>query len=377
MRRKRNWQIAIAVVGSALAAAATLRAGHALAGCKGISFLDELEAAPAVTVSTVATTGTQVGDNNPYGVAVVPVNEGKLRRGHVLVSDFNAVAGLQATGSSIVQIDPVTSTQSLFFDAGAPLGLTTALEALRSGVVVVGFATLVSSTPPTVDNGGLLFIDAEGHLLLTLTDAKLRGPWDMAANDTDPDRPQLFVSNVLSGTVVRIDLRIRRHDHDCDKEPRVHVESITTIASGFATRTDPAALVVGPTGLAWDRERDELFVADTGNNRIAELDDVSDRHTDQGAGSTVFAGPPLQGPLGLALTPHRHLIAANGDAQGTGVPFNTVVELTRAGKVVAQTQLDTGTAGALFGIAITEFQGEPSLVWVDDNSFTLNITKTR
>src|ERR1700740_2424611 len=123
------------------------------------SFLNALEDTPALSVSTVPLTGSQAGDQNPYGVTVVPVDSGVLKRGDILVSDFNDVTNLQGTGSSIVQIDPGTGTQSLFFDAGSPIGLTTALVALRSGFVVVGSAPRIENTPPTVGNGALIFLD--------------------------------------------------------------------------------------------------------------------------------------------------------------------------------------------------------------------------
>jgi hypothetical protein len=95
----------------------------------------------------------------------------------------------------------------------------------------------------------------------------------------------------------------------------------------------------------------------------------------------VKAGPPLFGPLGLLLTPHHHhLIAVNGDAVGNPSTnqLNMDVELTRRGDVVATRQLDaSGIAGGLFGITLTEFQHELSLVFVDDNDNTVKIQKTR
>jgi hypothetical protein len=334
------------------------------------SFLEALEDTPALSVTTVPATGSQAGDQNPYGVTIVPVDTGVLKQGDILVSDFNDVTNFQGTGSSIVQVDPGTGTQSLFFDAGSPVGLSTALVALRSGFVVVGSAPRTNATPPTVGNGSLIFLDGSGNVVLTLTDsALLNGPWDMTVNDTDPKWPRLFVSNVLLGTVVRI---VAHVDHGA-----ISIQSIRTIGSGFAFRTDQAALVIGPTGLAWDSQTDELFVADTGTNRIAELDHVSTAACDQGRGTTVFAGPPLEGPLGLVLTSSSHLIAVNGDSVMSPTP-NLAVEITRQGKLVATKTLDTsGTPGALFGVALTEFQGEPSLVFVDDNDNTVKILKTR
>ena len=341
------------------------------------SFLEALEDTPALSVSSVPLTGSQAGDQNPYGVTVVPVDSGVLKRGDVLVSDFNdasnqqGTGNLQGTGSSIVRIDPGTQTQSLFFDAGSQVGLSTALVALRSGFIVVGSAPRTNSTPATVLNGSLIFLDGNGNVVMTLTDsALLNGPWDMTVNDSEPKWPRLFVSNVRLGTVVRI---VAHVDNGA-----ISIQSLTTIASGFAFRTDPAALVIGPTGLAWDRQTDELFVADTGANRIAELDHVSTAAFDQGHGDTVFEGAPLEGPLGLLLT-ENHLIAVNGDSVTSTTP-NLAVEITRHGKLVATKTLDTTTPvtpGALFGITLTEFQDKPSLVFVDDNDNTVKILKTR
>jgi DNA-binding beta-propeller fold protein YncE len=320
-------------------------------------------------VSVVPTTGSQAGDQNPYGVTVVPVSSGVLSQGDILVSDFNDVTNLQGTGSSIVRIDPATGTQSLFFDAGSPIGLTTALVALHSGFVVVGSAPRIDATPPTVGNGSLIFLDGNGNVVLTLTDsALLGGPWDMTVNENNTNSPVLFVSNVLLGTVVRIVANV--------ENGVISIHSITQIGSGFAFRTDPAALVIGPTGLAWDPQGDELFVADTGTNRIAVLRHASTAVSDQGSGSTVFSGAPLEGPLGLVFA-GNNLIAVNGDSVTSATP-NLAVEIAHNGKLVATKALDTsGTPGALFGVTLTEFQGKPSLVFVDDNDNTVKILQTQ
>jgi hypothetical protein len=365
------------VVVVAVVAIGALYAGRRASAGFTHSFLDALEGNPAVT----ATTQPANGDGNPYGVVVVPFTAGVLHRGDILVSNFNNSGGAQGTGSTIVRVDPTNpaTPATVFFDSTAtpnlPIGLDTALLALRGGFVVVGAAP--NSGTGTVLNGALIFLDANGHVALTLTDsALLNGPWDATVDDRDADEPRLFVTNVLTGTIVRIRLKVHAH-----KTPGISVESITKIASGFAFRTDPTALVIGPTGLALDEECHQLFVADTGNNRIAVID--PDVHFDQGAGRTVFSGAPLNGPLGLVHVPgFDHLVAANGDAilqsgQPGTPPQNLVVELTEHGKVVTTKQLDPGTLGALFGITLTRFQGELSLVWVDDNANSVLITKTK
>ena len=58
------------------------------------------------------------------------------------------------------------------------------------------------------------------------------------------------------------------------------------IGSGFAEHTDPAALVVGPTGLTLGRHG-KLYVADTASNRISAIPNASTRTR------TAFTGADL------------------------------------------------------------------------------------
>jgi hypothetical protein len=45
---------------------------------------------------------------------------------------------------------------------------------------------------------------------------------------------------------------------------------MTQIASGYARAANPAAVVLAPTGLAFDATTDTLYVASTGDNAIYE-----------------------------------------------------------------------------------------------------------
>ena len=160
----------------------------------------------------------------------------------------------------------------------------------------------------------------------------------------------------------------------------VSVRAVTRIASGFLHRPDPNALLVGPTGLLLGADQQTLYVADTGNNRIQRLSGVRMAHTDQGPSTTVFGGAPLKGPLALAWSPRRTIVASNGDAAGDpATPPNMVVEIDPLlGQVLATRQLDTSAVpGALFGIAIAAVGDEPSLIYVNDNTATLNVLPRR
>lgn len=324
------------------------------------------------------------GDVNPYGVAFVPHGfpaGGPLRPGDIIVSNFNNSSNLQGTGTTIVRVNN-GSAPTVFFQGQQGLGLTTALAALKGGFVLVGdvpsldsSGSCVAESGPNqnVGQGGLLIIDRNGNLVTTLTDANLlNGPWDLTLKD-EGSRAKVFVANALSGTVTRLDLRIVG-DGDEDKKDGVIVEKETQIASGYTHRCDPAAFVVGPTGLALDREKDILYVSSTGDNAIFAISDASDRTGDAGMGSPVVTDQThLHGPLALALARNGDLISAQGDAVNPDPNQpSEIVEFTAEGQFVSQFSVDPAPGGA-FGLALRPREDGFVFATVDDNTVVLDI----
>ena len=160
----------------------------------------------------------------------------------------------------------------------------------------------------------------------------------------------MFISNVLSGTVVRIDLSINTRDI---LDP-VIVRSATQIASGYEHRCDSAAFVVGPTGLALNTRKNILYVASTGDNAIYGIKNPSSTHRDNGKGMIVVQDSThLHGPLGLVVAPNGDLISAQGDLaafQNASMP-SEIVEYTPQGTFVDQISIDPAVGGA-FGIGL-------------------------
>jgi DNA-binding beta-propeller fold protein YncE len=329
------------------------------------SLLDSLQ---SVTDSTIPPNG----DLNPYGVAFVPQGfplGGKIAPGDVIVSNFNANSNLEGTGTTIVSFTP-TGQQSLF--ATSPLiGLSTALGVLSRGFVIVGNVPVAyPSGVSTPGQGALQVFDRNGNLVATFSDAKfLDSPWDLAINDQG-SAAQVFVSNLLSGTVTRVDLSITGTG--------VTLTSKTQIGSGFAHQLIAAIVGVGPTGLAFDPVRDVLYVASTGDNEIFSIGNPVTRKESAGTGFLVYADPThLHGPLGLTLAPNGNLITANGDGVNAGGTQNDLVEFTEEGNLVATYQLDGGNLGAAFGIASAFSFGSVRFAAVDDDLNTLTIWTVR
>jgi hypothetical protein len=372
-----------------LALSAVISTGSSLASD------EHLVLPPLKTISTIASTVPGNGDINPYGMAQVKHTTGNLRAGHILVSNFNNSQNLQGTGTTIVDVAP-DGSMSLFatVDAGAlpgacpgGVGLTTALVVLEQGWVIVGSLPTTDGTSATAQAGCLIVLDSLGNAVETFSGSLINGPWDMTAFDGEHEA-RLFVTNVLNGTlaangqvvnggtVTRLDLKV-------STSAMPVLESIAVIASGFPERTDPAALVIGPTGVALrarcasdgddcgeqedDRDGARLYVADTLGNRIAVIDHPLGRTTSAGIGHTLSAGGSLNGPLGLIVTPRGELLTVNS---GDGF----ITEISPGGAQRAKVLLDnTGSpagAGALFGLVFDPAHG---VYFVDDASNTVNL----
>ena len=336
----------------AVAAATTLlAAGTALAASAAKPFLSQFHKITKLA-KTVPRSGPARGDQNPYGVAVVKRSVGKLVKGDILVSNFNNAKNQQGTGSSIVQVSP-SGHASVFAVVAPPtkakaVGLTTALVELRKGFVVVGSLPAPGGKPAHMTAGALTVLNAKGHVVKTIMAKDINGPWDMTAV-THKRSATLFVTNVLNGTVAA-------HGHIVNKGTVVRLvlstggghlklNSSAVIAQGFAEHTDPAALVVGPTGVGLAKNG-TLYVADSAANRIAAIPQALTRTTALGGGGmTVSSDKNLNDPLGLAIAPNGDVITMNG-ADGK------IVETTpSSGKQFAKTLIPNG-AGDLFGLAI-------------------------
>jgi len=361
--------------------------------CTGVYAANGPVLAKFKTITQVSSTVPANGDVNPYGMAQVRYTTGNLRSGHILVSNFNNANNLQGTGTTIVDVAP-DGTFSLFasIDAAAlpgscpgGVGLTTALVVLNEGWVIVGSLPTSDGTSATAQAGCLIVLNSMGKVVETFSGSMINGPWDMTATERG-HRAKLFVTNVLNGTlaangqvvnggtVLRVNLRVSSAEAPS-------IDSMTVIASGFPERTDPAALVIGPTGVALSPSCDDdtagcddedegtvLYVADTLGNRVARIEHPLGRTSSAGSGQTLSSGGTLNGPLGLTTTPNGHVLTVNS---GDG----NITEITPRGQQVASAQLDgTGGpppgAGTLFGLV---FDPNHGVYFVDDGSNTLNL----
>jgi hypothetical protein len=221
----------------------------------------------------------------------------------------------------------------------------------------------------TIQPGSLLILDRTGKQIASLTN-QLNDPWDLTLDD-DFDHATVFVSNVnntttpqKNGTVTRLTLAI--------SDTAVTVTSTTVIAKGYTVEPNAAALVLGPTGLAYDERTDTLYVASAADNAIFAVPNAGSRSgppSGSGTGAIIFQDDHLRGPLALAFAPNGDLITSNGDAVNADpTQPSEIVEFTKTGRFVSQFNVDAGQGGA-FGLAIAPVSfGRFRLAAVDDNA---------
>jgi predicted lipoprotein with Yx(FWY)xxD motif len=376
--------VALAVAGcgsssgtsSSSSTSAAASAAATTSSASSVPFLANLR-----TVSKVASTVPANGDVNPYGIALIPTSVGKLQAGQMLISNFNAKEAAkengQGTGTTIVQVSTAGKV-SLFATIDAKtlpgpcpggVGLTTALDILPGGYVVVGSLPTTNGKTATAKYGCLIVLDSEGKAVQTIASKNIQGPWDSTAK-SEGSKTTLFVSNALNGgpakgihtidnsTVLRIEL-----ESGTGQTPKVLSE--TVIANGIPWVNSAEALVLGPTGLALAPDG-TLYVASTDGSKIFAISEAMTRTTAAAKGGTVLTeGGHLKEPLGMVLAPNGNIITSNG---GDG----NMVETTPAGQQIAVQTADKKTgAGSLFGLVIAP--NGKGIYFVDDGENTLNL----
>lgn len=335
------------------------------------------------------------GDLNPYGVAFVPFSipvsgtQGLTticNPGDLLISNFNnaqnsqGTGNLQGTGTSITRIESTgrtstffQSTSTLTQQQGQPgVGLTNALVALKNGMVIVGSLPTTDGTFATVGAGSLLFIRRDGTLSTDITFAVggstmaqssrgyvtssffkqdvINGPWSMTVNDQG-NSIQLFVSNVLSGKIIRFHITF-----DSDGNGVLFDQYPLQLTAAMNHQNDANGFLLGPSGLYYDPlpnspTLDTLFIASSKDNAIYQLPGAAWNSTSAPLTLLTNDTKHLHGPLGIAVAPTGNIYVANSDGNNVDpLQPSEIAIYDMSGKFQGQFSVDPQNGGA-FGIA--------------------------
>ena len=363
------------------------------------------------TMQQLASTVAPNGDANPYGLATPPAgytSTSVLQPGDILISNFSDSTGAIA-GKTIMRYVPSSGQMTLFYTNKVGSG-PVALAIGPTGFTWIanyqlGYINLADGA--TTGDGNEIIVAPDGSDLSANTgiidnnsgatfdpsQATFSGPWgQVLAQPAGTAATYFFTSEVNTGWVQRQEIAVPLS--------ATHLVTIGQLPVGN-NAFDPT----GPQGMAYDAQRDILYVASTASNAIVAFVGASTATASFSSGTVVFSGMPLNAPVGLALNPtNGDLIAVNqldnnmaeiapnpstatpgggggGGYSPMGMAASTVT--TFSGKLIATKTLDTtsvdaqaGTGSALFGVLAVKDSGNNLLVYyTNSNTNTLNVLK--
>lgn len=312
------------------------------------------------TITTIGSTIDPIfGELNPYGLDIAKTTSGSIAAGDLVVCNFNDSANVQGTGRTIIALHPQAGSTPTHIAADASLLGCNALAMSPTGVI--WNAAFAANDNPLVSGSGTVLTTLPGgpwHHPFGQTFAPTAGKFGIAA---------FYESNAEDGSIVRIDIH---------PGPTF---TFDVIADGFAVNGGAPGGILSPSGLQYDAKHDRLYIVDGTNNTLVSFKHVS---TIPAGGihvsgltfsgpfakraRVVFVGAPLNGPISSALLPDGHLVLGNTlDPNGQ----NLMVEIApHSGKVLDVKNVDTGAAGALFGMVASGTSDANTVVWFNDDN---------
>jgi len=320
------------------------------------------------------------GDVNPYGLTVAGVTSGKIKKGNLSVCNFNAKSNVQGTGTTVEVLAPVPKSKPARFAQSSSLLGCSAVAIDQSGQT---WATANVAKQ-------VIVLSTSGKIAKTLKGGSYVHPWSVAYATTGGLYPTIavFVSDAATGSIILAE--------SCQASATCTYPG-TAIVTGFAVNGGQPGSILGPSGLAFDPKNcvklggrpacGTLYVVDGKTNTVVAIHNALNLRKSKSivVGSTgktfsgpqgswaslVYAGKPLNGPISSALFYNGNLVLGNTlDPNGK----NLLIEISPAGQLLDNVNVDKGAAGALFGLVATGTTAATTkLYFNDDNANNLQV----
>ncbi len=294
------------------------------------------------TLTTMTTIGSTLDPiehgGNPYGLTVATATAGLITEGDLIVCNFNdGATDTQGLGTTLIGLHATAGAMPYRIAQSAQLLGCSAVTSLPDGSIVATASQAHAA----------VLVAPSGAISTPFSADAFAEPWS-AIYAAHADNAFVYVSNAMTGTIDRIAL-------NGDTQT-----SFTEIASGFSVNMGVPGSISAPAGLTYDASNDTLYVVDTNANLVAALSNVSAIGADgvivsgtdfsgpsAASAKVIASGKPLNGPISGALLVNGDLVVGNTlDPNGT----NLLIEISPTAGVVATKNVDTGAAGAIFGI---------------------------
>lgn len=303
-------------------------------------------------------------DVNPYGLDIAKVTSGNITAGDLVVCNFNDPGNVQGTGDTIVALHPIVGSTPVTIAKSNVLTGCNALAMAPDGHIWA--AAFKANDNAVLTSGG------------SVVTALQNEPWNHPFGETFAPAnatlsvPAFYVSNAGDGSLVRVSV-----------QPGLTF-TFTTIATGFPVNGGKPGSILSPSGLNYQASNDRLYVVDGTNNALYAIDNVSSLSanglvvnglsfsgTSAANAHVIYSGAPLNGPISSAILPGGNIAVGNTlDPDGQ----NLIVEISPAGRLLNVKNVDTGAAGAIFGMVATgNSAASTKLYFNDDNDNTVKV----
>jgi hypothetical protein len=304
------------------------------------------------------------GDMGPRAISLVKSTFG-LKKGQLLVCNFDDSSGTAGKGSTIEVLDPAPGSKPARFTQSAKLEGCDG-DAVTETNHVYG-AGLVSGVVPQFDQSGKLNQTYRTPIQAPFADADAFCGLAYAPEG-------IYVSDAKTGSIIKLSFLPVSGGK----------AKMTEVITGFAVNKGSGWSVLGPSGIQYNSKRtgslcnDTLYIVDGADNTVVAVSNASNllqkdeivvqpggkkfkcAHPQATCATLVYSGSPLNAPVASALLPNGNLIVANTKGG------NKLVELTPTGKVLATKIVDTSTTARVFGLLATGTSDSDTVLFYTD-----------
>ena len=311
------------------------------------------------------------GDMGPRAISLVRSTFG-LKKGQLLVCNFDDSAGTVGKGTTIEVLDPdphskpATFTQSTKVEGCDGDAVTATNQVYAAGQVSGVVARFTQAGKFEKSYGPPIkvpFADADAFC------GEAYAPED------------IYTADSKTGSIVKLAF-IPVSRSGPAKE--------TQVITGFGINKGSGWSGLGPSGIQYDSRKtgsicnDTLYIVDGVDNTVVAVSNASNllekdeiavqpggkkfkcAHPKDTCATLVYSGSPLNAPVASALLPNGNLIVAN--TQGG----NKLVELTPTGKILDTKVIDKSTNAHVFGLVATgTSDSDTALFYTDTKTNTL------
>ena len=288
------------------------------------------------------------GDSGPRAISLVHSTFG-LKKGQLLVCNFEDSAGTSGKGTTIEVFDPKPNSKPRTFVQSSKIeGCVGNAVTVANDVYGAGMASGIAAQ---FNQSGKLQYSYGSPIDEPLDNADASCGLAYAPED-------VYVSDAKTGGVIKL------------AKPPVsggRAKEMQVIA-GFDVNKGSGWSALGPSGIQYNATRtgskcnDTLYMVDGADNTVVAVSNASNlklkdeivvepggkkfkcTYASKTCATLVYSGSPLNAPVAQALLPNGNLIVANTKGG------NTLVELTPAGKVLATKTIDTNKSAEIFGL---------------------------